>query len=476
MKNIDINLNMQETAPSESEKFFLDRISDFQNFSRIDKCRVNAVDEVNGQTIVYFRILSRGDSGFSDRMENTFEANIFEDAKVPSPGSMGIVASLYGSGTAKDGYIYLGTIDEKTNRPKESKKPGDFSVKGEKSSIFIPEKENIVAMGNADVSITMQNETVTIGDKKSQFGINISPSSFSYETNTRKTGIASSESIGTLIKSGKDITLATEGNINLIGNKVKIMSANELANGGGLPLEMNSKNHVHGVSGTYEISSGTYKVKVLSKNLAEYNPLINPISPNPSYVIDILEGGAEFSIGSGDYEINLLNSAPFIGSAFKVNIGTIPFLNSSEMILETGLFEASVSTVPGLLTNVSSIKLNSTLLPSAEMGVYLTGSVMTSGFEASTTSTVMKTSMGLSKIEVSTSGVTIQGAGPTPSPESMVLGDSLVSELEKLLNNISSLTVPTALGPSGPPMNSIAFQIQSRILKFKVLSFFNKNN
>lgn len=50
------------------------------------------------------------------------------------------------------------------------------------------------------------------------------------------------------------------------------------------------------------------------------------------------------------------------------------------------------------------------------------------------------------------------------APEAAVLGDTLVSLLQQLIDAIAALTVPTPVGPSGPPLNNAQFQnIKSRL-------------
>lgn len=52
--------------------------------------------------------------------------------------------------------------------------------------------------------------------------------------------------------------------------------------------------------------------------------------------------------------------------------------------------------------------------------------------------------------------------------ESAILGDKLVSSLEKLIDGIKLITVPTALGPSGTPINFAAFDaIKSQLNTIK---------
>lgn len=59
--------------------------------------------------------------------------------------------------------------------------------------------------------------------------------------------------------------------------------------------------------------------------------------------------------------------------------------------------------------------------------------------------------------------------------ESSVLGESLKSKLEELIDAIVTLTVPTAVGPSGPPVNSAQFtNIKSQLES--ILSEKIKNN
>ena len=47
--------------------------------------------------------------------------------------------------------------------------------------------------------------------------------------------------------------------------------------------------------------------------------------------------------------------------------------------------------------------------------------------------------------------------GSNNASESMVLGDTLKGILEELINAINALTVPTPVGPSGPPINAPQF-------------------
>lgn len=59
--------------------------------------------------------------------------------------------------------------------------------------------------------------------------------------------------------------------------------------------------------------------------------------------------------------------------------------------------------------------------------------------------------------------------------ESTVLGETLKEQLEALIDAITQLTVPTAVGPSGPPINSAQFQQVASKLS-EILSKNIKNN
>lgn len=58
-------------------------------------------------------------------------------------------------------------------------------------------------------------------------------------------------------------------------------------------------------------------------------------------------------------------------------------------------------------------------------------------------------------IEIDGNNINLGTAGG--SSEKAALGETLVSKLEECIDNINTLTVPTAFGPSGTPINAPAF-------------------
>jgi len=481
MKNIDVEIDFFEETISGTDKYLQEKKTTKNDYSRIDFCKVISVGEVEGYSIVYFRITSRPDTGFSNRLENMLEANLAEDISPPAPGSTGIVAGIYGNGSG-DKFVYLATLMQGNDNTKNfqettRKEPNDFLIQKQHSGLHLSGVKNYARFSNSSCAMVFDRSKVSIGDKQNNYGLTVDTDTISLKTNENVNQLVMSKT-GALISSRQQITLATNGDLNLIGKNIRFKSIDSLEDPeeDALPYVSNDKNHIHGVSSKYEISSGYYGVKVLSKNIATYNPLINPISPKPSYVIDILEGGSQFNIGSGDFEVNLLNSAPFIGSGFKVNIGTIPFLNSSEMILETGNFEVTTSLVPGALASYCTLLMDTTTTPKIKMGYHAVKGMMLSGFEATTSKVLMSYGpFGMNSITIKPTGITI-GAMYGARTEKMVLGESLMTQLGVIMDLISAITVITAVGPSSPPVNSAMFQMQKAILKLKCLSFFNKNN
>ena len=54
--------------------------------------------------------------------------------------------------------------------------------------------------------------------------------------------------------------------------------------------------------------------------------------------------------------------------------------------------------------------------------------------------------------------------GGSSATEPLVLGNALKGIIEELIDAITALTVPTGVGPSGPPVNSAQFtSIKSRL-------------
>lgn len=251
---------------------------------------------------------------------------------------------------------------------------------------------------------------------------------------------------------GTNTSLLSEGDV-FFGSKNGSISTYSLS------YELNSEGNVNLNSfDEFSISSrllyiNSSAIKMVGLSSSVSNPT-NPI-PSPSIDISSLSGNIQIVNSDGSIEMSILSPVgvlpPFVGLPNKISLSIgLPLLEVCQ--LQMNLLSVDLS------YNVTGLPLSSlSLSPSgADLKITPGGSpVSTAAINLSITGSASLNTTA-SEVTISPAGMIVIGLkDPTGLlAEPAVKGKLLNTLLQQLIVEIATITVPTALGPSGVPLNA----------------------
>jgi hypothetical protein len=306
-------------------------------FSRIFRVEVVDTKTFNDKIFVGFVHKDHVDANNISSMTSTdavtpFYALLCTGIPKPTPGSQGLVASIFGNKVGDD-FFYIQTYFE-ARKPIEAPTPkaGTFSQITKGGSIVISGNKKLSAISAGKNKVEVTDNKVNIGENG--YGLDVSGRELSFKNAKGETRLSVGED-GVIISSEGDIKfISKNGNIELIGGKVINKNPADLLEppSEALPNEDNSSNFSKNVSGSIEFGGSAYTLSLTDTSLITGNPF-----SGDTYSVQIMRGDAHYKIANGDFLVSLLDGG-ITDKKFQVLVGKLSFIKKAEFSLDSNGF------------------------------------------------------------------------------------------------------------------------------------------
>lgn len=313
-----------------------------------------------------------------------------------------------------DEVFIIGEIDDRNKKDTYS----DKVFEGQNYLSSISDYSGLIGLGNSG-RITMWNGSSSLIMTTKNLSLDIDGSNIISIT---KNGIQFNVSDNNFVLSEKSLLSSTNG-IQLLstGGPIEIGGENIFLSSGNL-LKISAPNAVEIKTPIFNVSSGVFKFKSVA------GKAFSPTSP--SIDMSVLSGDIQIATADGDFDISVLSPRsvlPPTGLSNKITLTLGPSLTKSGMIQ----------------ISPSDVTIGHYTLGVKQSSIVLDSSVLISNLTM--------------EIDISSTGITI--GSKTGTAEPALKGNKFNDLLSELIDEINKITVPTALGPSGTPLNQPKLEV-----------------
>lgn len=302
----------------------------------------------------------------------------------------------------------IGEIDDRNKKDTYS----DKVFEGQNYLSSINDYSGLIGLGNSG-RITMWNGSSSLIMTTKNLSLDIDGSNIIDAT---KNGIQFNATDAKFILSENSFLSSKNGLVLLSsGGAIEMGGQNMFLNSGNI-LGLDAYNGITINAPVFNVNSGTFKFKSVAGKAFGVS--------SPSIDMSVLSGDIQMVTADGDFDISVLSPRGVLGIpglAHKITLTLGPYLTKSGMIQ----------------ISPDDVTIGNYLLGVKQSSVVLDSGILISNLTM--------------EIDISTTGITI--GSKTGSAEPAIKGNKLNDLLKELIDEIALIKVPTALGPSGIPLN-----------------------